>query len=130
MAMNMPLDDGEEIPAAGTMALDGDNDSAAQASPPVMGDIAMAPPSGDVPITLAFEDLLPDANGEIVVLGADLGTHLSILTDQRICAEGVADPHVTADGLDVAGLAFFAFEGGTKLYYSPEIEVTIAPIHG
>jgi hypothetical protein len=37
---------------------------------------------------------------------------------------------VTADGLDVAGLAYFAFEGGTKLYYSPEIEVTIAPVHG
>lgn len=130
MAVVMPIDDGREIPAAGDLLLPGTHLSAAQASSPEMGDIAMASQTADTPITLAFEDLLPDANGEIVVLGDGFGTQLSILTDQRICAEGVADSHVTADGLDVAGLAYFAFEGGTKLYYSPEIEVTIAPTHG
>jgi len=95
-----------------------------------MGDTTMALHMADMAITLAFEDLLPDANGEIVVMGDGFGTQLSILTDQRVCGEGVADSHLTADGLDVAGLAYFAFEGGTKLYYSPEIEVTIAPVHG
>jgi hypothetical protein len=95
-----------------------------------MGDKAMAPQIADAAITLAFEDLLPDVNGEIVVMGSGLGTQLSIVTDQRVCAEGVAGSHVTADGLDVAGLAYFTFEGGTKLYYSADVEVTIAPSHG
>jgi hypothetical protein len=130
MAVVMPIDDGREIPAAGDALLQGTHVSAVQASSPEMGDTAMAPQIADMAITLAFEDLLPDANGEIVVMGDGFGTQLSILTDQRICAEGFADSHVTADGLDVAGLAYFAFEGGTKLYYSPEIEVTIAPVHG
>lgn len=130
MAVVMPIDDGREIPAAGDALLQGTHVSVVQASSPEMGDTAMAPQIADMAITLAFEDLLPDANGEIVVMGDGFGTQLSILTDQRICAEGVADSHVTADGLDVAGLAYFAFEGGTKLYYSPEIEVTIAPVHG
>lgn len=127
MAAIMPLDDGEEIPAAGNSLLHGED--FAQASSSSAMD-AGGPSAGDVPITLAFDDLLPDANGEIVVMGADLGTQLSIMTDQRICAEGVADSHLTVDGLDVAGLAYFAFEGGMRLYYSPEIEVTIAPVHG
>lgn len=129
MAINTPLDDGAEIPGAGDVARGTASESSPQ-PPLVMGDSVVASPAGDAPITLAFADLLPDANGEIVVMGADLGTQLSIVTDQRVCAEGVAEPHVTADGFDVAGLAYFAFEGGTTLYYSPEIEVTIAPIHG
>jgi hypothetical protein len=96
----------------------------------MVGEAAMGPPLGEAPITLSFDDLLPDLNGEVVVMGNGFGAQLSIMTDQKICAEGVADSHHTADGLDVGGLAFFAFEGGTKLYYSPEIEVTIAPAHG
>ena len=126
MAAVMPLDNGDEIPAARAAVLDGTR----HAAPPAMGDAAMTPAAGDPPITLAFDDLLPDANGEIVVMGADLGTHLSIVTDQRICAVGVAESHLTADGLEVAGLSFYAFESGTRLYFSPEIAVTIAPLHG
>ena len=90
----------------------------------------MASDTGYLPITLAFDDLLPDLNGEIVVMGTGFGAQLSIVTDQKICAEGVADSQFTAEGVDVGGRAFFAFEGGTKLYYSPEIEVTIAPANG
>ena len=41
---------------------------------------------------------------------------------------GVADSHFTADGTDVNGLSFYAFEGGMRLYYSPEVEITIAPL--
>lgn len=130
MAAIMPIDDGKEIPAAGATPPQGTNASVGPALPSGMGDVTMAPQIADMAITLAFEDLLPDANGEIVVMGHGFGTQLSILTDQRVCAEGVADSHVTADGLDVAGLAYFAFEGGTKLYYSSDIEVTIAPNHG
>ena len=130
MAVETPIDDGREIPAAGSLPQSGEANSVALASPALMGDSAMSSQIGDLPITLAFEDLLPDANGEIVVMGTGLGTQLSIVCVLWICAEGVADSHLTADGLDVGGLAYFAFEGGTRLYYSPEIEVTIAPMHG
>lgn len=127
MSVDMPIDDGHEIPAARAVAA---AVSVAPNSPEGVESAAMAPDPGNLPITLTFDDLLPDLNGEIVVMGTGFDGPLSIVTDQKICAEGVADSHLTADGLDVGGLAFFAFEGGTKLYYSPEIEVTIAPANG
>ena len=82
-----------------------------------------------VPITLSFEDLLPDQNGEIVVVSTGDSPQLSILTDLRVCDSGIAASHVTADGVEVGGLAYYTFEGGTKLYYSPDIDLTIAPPH-
>ena len=77
-------------------------------------------------IVLSFADLLPDANGEIVIVGAGEGLRLSIVTDQKVADFGIAESHLTADGFDVGGLSFYMFEGGTKLYYSPEVDVTIA----
>lgn len=130
MAAFMPLDDGKQIPGAGDAPRDAGSAVAGPAGPPAVGNVAMASDLGDAPITLAFDDLLPDSNGEIVVTGSGFGAQLSIVTDQRICAEGVADNHVTVDGFEVAGLAYFSFEGGTTLYYSPDIELTIAAAHG
>jgi hypothetical protein len=77
-------------------------------------------------ITLSLDDLLPDANGEIVVMNPQGQLHLNLVTDLQISESGVADSHFTADGTDVNGLSFFAFEGGMKLYYSHEVEITIA----
>ena len=77
-------------------------------------------------IVLSFADLLPDANGEIVIVGAGGGLRLSIVTDQKVAESGIADSHLTADGFDVGGLSYFMFEGGTRLYYSPDVDVTIA----
>ena len=79
-------------------------------------------------ITLSLNDLLPDANGEIVVMNPQGHLHLNIVTDLQISESGVADSHFTADGTDVNGLSFYAFEGGMRLYYSPEVEITIAPL--
>lgn len=79
-----------------------------------------------VPITLSLDDLLPDANGEIVIVSDGDTPTLSILTDRRVCDSGVATHHVTAEGVEVSGLAFYAFEGGTRLYFSPDIDLTIA----
>lgn len=82
----------------------------------------------DSRITLSLEDLLPDANNEIVIVGEGDSLHLSILTDMRICDSGVAGEHLTADGVDVAGLCFFAFEDGMRLYYPAELDVTVSPL--
>jgi hypothetical protein len=79
-----------------------------------------------IPITLSFEDLLPDANGEIVIVSRGDGPQLSILTERRVCESGVADRHATVDGVDVGGWAYYTFEGGTKVYFSPDIDLTIA----
>ena len=82
-----------------------------------------------VPITLSFEDLLPDQNGEIVIVSTGDSPQLSIVTELRVCDAGISAGHVTADGVDVAGLAYYTFEGGTRVYYSPDIDLTIAPPH-
>jgi hypothetical protein len=78
-------------------------------------------------ITLSLNDLLPDSNGEIVVVSPQGHLHLNIVTDLQISESGISDSHFTADGTDVNGLSFYAFEGGMRLYYSPEVEITIAP---
>jgi hypothetical protein len=83
-----------------------------------------------IPITLSLQDLLPDANGEIVIVSGGDHPQLSIVTDRRVCDSGVAASHVTAEGIDVAGWAYYAFEGGTRLYYSPDIDLIIAPAQG
>lgn len=107
------IDDGEDSPV------------------PHAGDIRPVP-SGhwngaeDLAVTLSLDDLLPDANGEIVIMGAEDGFRLSIVTDQRVCDSGVIAQHVTADGYDVGGLSYYAFEGGTTLYYSKDLALTIA----
>ena len=75
-------------------------------------------------ITLILQDLLPDANGEIVIMGD--GMHLSLVTDEPVCGSGIAEQHLTATGMDVGGLNYFAFADGTKLYVSPDVDLTIA----
>jgi hypothetical protein len=96
-----------------------------------LAEAAHAPAAGSDSdhITLSLDDLLPDANGEIVVMNPQGQLHLNIVTDLQVSESGVADSHFTADGTDVNGLSFFAFEGGMKLYYSHEVEITIAT-HG
>ncbi|MGD9741516.1 MAG: hypothetical protein AB7F08_05010 [Dongiaceae bacterium] len=81
-------------------------------------------------IVLSLQDLLPDANGEIVVQAQQGHLHLSLMTDQRIAEIGVAVSHMTADGFNVDGLSFYAFEGGMKLYYTSDVEITIASLPG
>lgn len=83
-----------------------------------------------IPITLSIDDLLPDANGEIVIVSGGDNPQLSIISPIPVCDAGIAAHHVTAEGIDVAGWAFFAFEGGMRLYYSPDIDLTIAPPQG
>lgn len=80
----------------------------------------------DSRITLSLGDLLPDENGEIVIQSDGDSLHLSIVTDLRVCDSGVSGEHLTADGVDVAGLYFFTFESGTKLYFPADLDVTVS----
>jgi hypothetical protein len=85
---------------------------------------------GEPVVTLSLHDLLPDSNGEIVIVGEGDGLQLSIVSDEKVCASGIAEHHLTATGVDVGGLSYYAFEGGTKLYAPAEVAVTVASGHG
>ena len=68
----------------------------------------------DNSIVLELADLLPDESGEVVLFtGEDLAVNLR--ADQEVSAAGTAESHVTASGLDVTGLHFYAFENGVTV---------------
>lgn len=80
----------------------------------------------DLTIKLALSDLLPDANGEIVVMNEGDDPEVSIATDLRVMDEGVSPAHVTAGGIEVGGMQFWVFEDGTRLYYSPGLSISVS----
>jgi hypothetical protein len=75
--------------------------------------------------TLNLCDLLPDANGEIVILNEGTDPSLNIVTDLRLLESGIADAHVTDGGIEVKGLQYWIFEDGTKLYYEPGLSISV-----
>jgi len=74
------------------------------------------------PLSLDLSDLLPDAAGEVVLMGgADVP--LSIHAGEAVTATGIADAHITAGGLDVTGLHFYSFESGITLYSPTDLAI-------
>ncbi len=74
------------------------------------------------PLSLGLSDLLPDAAGEVVLMGGD-EVPLSIHAAEAVTAEGIADAHVTAGGVDVTGLHFYSFESGITLYSLTDLAI-------
>lgn len=74
------------------------------------------------PLSLGLNDLLPDEAGEVVLMGGD-EVPLSIHAAEAVTAEGIADAHVTASGVDVTGLHFYSFESGITLYSSTDLVI-------
>ncbi|HEX9448697.1 MAG TPA: hypothetical protein VF920_11985 [Dongiaceae bacterium] len=75
----------------------------------------------DLNVTLQLSDMLPDANGEIVIMGDGADSHLSIVTELRLLETGIADQHLTESGVQVEGLTYWVFEDGTKVYHSTDV---------
>ena len=73
-------------------------------------------------LVLALEDLLPDMDGTVVML-ADDDLPVNLVTDQPLAGSGVVDGHVSAGGLDVAGLNFYSFANGLTLYSDTDIVI-------
>jgi hypothetical protein len=67
-------------------------------------------------IVLSADDLLPDANNEVVVSGVE-GLSVTILAEESVADEGVSAEHTTVTGIDVAGLEYVSFSSGLKVYY-------------
>lgn len=87
-----------------------------------------APSPGDDAdsVLLQLGDLLPDSSGEVVLfMGEDVSVNL--LTRETITGFGIADPHVTATGVDVTGLHFYSFEGGLTIYSASDILIINDP---
>ncbi len=89
-----------------------------------------APSPADDPdsdsVIMQLGDLLPDSLGEVVLfMGEDVS--VNILTHETITGFGIADPHVTATGVDVTGLHFYSFEGGLTVYSASDILIINDP---
>ena len=80
----------------------------------------------DLTVKLALSDLLPDANGEIVVLNEGDDPQVNIETDLRVLDSGVSPTHTTAGGIEVGGMQFWVFEDGTRLYYAPGLSISVS----
>jgi hypothetical protein len=79
----------------------------------------------DQTVTLTLGELLPDSNGEIVIVNAGDDPQLQIVTELKLLESGVAHDHLTESGLQVAGFNYWVFEDGTKLFYSPGLAIEL-----
>ena len=79
----------------------------------------------DQTVTLTLGELLPDSNGEIVIMNGGDDPQLQIVTELKLLEPGVAHDHLTESGLQVGGFNYWVFEDGTKLFYAPGLSVEI-----
>lgn len=102
-------------------------DSGPDKLPLVIVDPGAPSPADDADsVVLELGDLLPDSSGEVVLfMGEDVSVNL--LTRETITGFGIADPHVTATGLDVTGLHFYSFESGLTIYSASDILIINDP---
>jgi hypothetical protein len=91
----------------------------------VPGNAASAPAADDS-LVLSIADLLPDAQGEIVLFNDAGLSALSIVGALPVTGSGIADQHATAEGIDVSGMAYYRFETGLTLYYPSDVTLSLA----
>ena len=77
----------------------------------------------DDAVVLQLSDLVPDADGEVVVFN-DTAAPIHLTADGTVVASGLADPHVTAAGIDVTGMQFSMLDSGLTVYHDPEVNLT------
>lgn len=113
------VDDGTELPMPEQAQGAGvDLDFAA-----VEGGVGSSPL--DLSVTLSLSELLPDSNGEIVIVNGGDDPQLHIVTEMKLLEAGVASDHLTESGMQVAGFNYWVFEDGTKLFYSPGLAIEL-----
>jgi len=83
-----------------------------------LGNAASAEPA----LVLSLEDLLPDADGTVVMLTDDM-LPVNLVTDEPLAGSGVVDGQVSAAGLDVGGLYYYSFANGLTLYSDTDIVI-------
>jgi hypothetical protein len=89
-----------------------------------------APASGTTDtISLPLADLLPDSAGNIVIEYDGGNLSVQLMTDQAVVERGVAGEGVDANGSDLSGLAYCAFDNGTTVFFPTDISLHIVPPH-
>ncbi|SNB74212.1 hypothetical protein SAMN07250955_111104 [Arboricoccus pini] len=78
----------------------------------------------DQPLLLSVDDLIVDANGEIVIFSGD-GIDAVTLTGATVTHTGRVEFHRTAAGDDVAGFQFLTFDNGMTIFHDPQLRVTV-----
>lgn len=81
-------------------------------------------------ISLELSDLLPDSAGNIVIEYDGGNLAVELLTDQSVIERGVAAEAVDANGGNLSGFAYCAFENGTTVFFPTDISLHIIPPHG
>ena len=79
----------------------------------------------DQTVTLTLGELLPDSNGEIVIVNGGDDPQLQIVTELKLLESGIAHDHLTESGLQVDGFNYWVFEDGTKLFYAPGLSIEL-----
>ena len=79
----------------------------------------LADPSEDS-VVLELADLLPDEAGDVVLFAGD-DFAVNLVSDQPVTDAGLAEAHVTATGVDVTGLHYYAFENGVTVYSQSDL---------
>jgi hypothetical protein len=79
------------------------------------------------PVALSLADLVPDAEGEVVFFDESGLTEMAVIPDGQLLDQGISDSHVTAGGIDVAGMAFYSFDSGVTLYLPADIHLSVLP---
>ena len=115
---DMIVDDGTELPMPDGTQAGADLDFGA-----VEGGVLTS--SLDQTVTLTLGELLPDSNGEIVIVNGGDDPQLQIVTELKLLESGVAHDHLTESGLQVDGFNYWVFEDGTKLFYSPGLSIEL-----
>jgi hypothetical protein len=85
-----------------------------------------APVAGDA-LVLNLADLLPDADGAVVMLTDDV-LPVNLVTDQPLAGSGVVGEPASAGGFDVEGLHFYSFANGLTLYSDADIVIVSDPL--
>ena len=76
----------------------------------------------DGPLVLSLGDLLPDAEGSVVMLTDD-SLPVNLITDEALFDSGIVDAQASAGGLPVEGLYYYSFANGLTLYSDTDIVI-------
>ena len=76
-------------------------------------------------LALSLEDLLPDANGNVVLFNDAGITEMSIVSERPVVDSGIAGEEAATDIGDVTGMAYYSFDSGPTLYYPLDVHVSI-----
>lgn len=89
----------------------------------------LTPSSAEGPdqLALSLEDLLPDANGNVVLFNDAGVTEMSIISEKPVVDSGIAGEEVAAEVGNVAGMAYYSFDSGPTLYCPLDVHVSIIP---